>query len=783
MFLKKIEISGFKSFANKTVLDFSFSNGDDNVPRVTAIVGPNGSGKSNIADAMRWVMGEQSMKNLRGKKAEDIIFAGSGKKAKLGSAQVTLFFDNSDKKIPLEFSEVALSRRIFRSGEGEYLINGSRVRLQDIVDVFAKAGVGKESHAIINQGMADAVLSATPLERRYVIEEAAGVKQYQIKKDRALRKMETTKENLGRIGQLVEELRPHLKVLKRQAEKAAQGEIIGRQLREKQLQLYSFLWNRFREEKEKLNEEKDELGRRMMNIQREADKMGDEIGSRSKEYKVNEVLAELEKIQREKRNSLSTLERELIVTEGRVELEKEKQKSIRIIEEIKTRSMPVDFGYVKNNLDGIRRDYDTLVRRLGEVTSLEELGSVRDLAENIQKKLVELRGDIEKGKKEIISIQKPLPVVEEAAPVDSKAITELKERGIKIRQEISEAEETLRKIGKDIQEEISLDRNRRQQFFQLEREMRLKQDEVTAFKDKFNDFKVSLAKIEVREEDLKARIKEELKMEVEQLGVASEVTDQFLLEREIAKLKFQMEQIGGIDPLVVAEFDETSKRFEFLSRESEDLAAALISLHEVVKEMEKKVNEKFHDTFDEINKEFTKYFRIIFGGGEAHLTKMKIKARKTKEEIAEENLENGTSEGDDTIVTEEDDDKDEIGIDISACPPGKKISSLSVLSGGERSLTSLALLFAIIAHNPPPFSILDEVEAALDEANSKRFGRIIQELSGTTQFIIITHNRETMRQASLLYGVTMGEDGISKLLSVKLDQVGQGGKIINIAKA
>ena len=445
--------------------------------------------------------------------------------------------------------------------------------------------------------------------------------------------------------------------------------------------------------------------------------------------------------------------------------------------------MPVDFGYVKNNLDGIRRDYDTLVRRLGEVTSLEELGSVRDLAENIQKKLVELRGDIEKGKKEIISIQKPLPVVEEAAPVDSKAITELKERGIKIRQEISEAEETLRKIGKDIQEEISLDRNRRQQFFQLEREMRLKQDEVTAFKDKFNDFKVSLAKIEVREEDLKARIKEELKMEVEQLGVASEVTDQFLLEREIAKLKFQMEQIGGIDPLVVAEFDETSKRFEFLSRESEDLAAALISLHEVVKEMEKKVNEKFHDTFDEINKEFTKYFRIIFGGGEAHLTKMKIKARKTKEEIAEENLENGTSEGDDTIVTEEDDDKDEIGIDISACPPGKKISSLSVLSGGERSLTSLALLFAIIAHNPPPFSILDEVEAALDEANSKRFGRIIQELSGTTQFIIITHNRETMRQASLLYGVTMGEDGISKLLSVKLDQVGQGGKIINIAKA
>lgn len=782
MFLRKIEINGFKSFANRTALDFSFSQGAGTVPRVTAIVGPNGSGKSNIADAMRWVMGEQSMKNLRGKKAEDVIFAGSGKKAKLGSAQVTLFFDNSDKKIPLEFSEVAIARRVFRSGEGEYLINGSRVRLQDVVDVFAKAGVGKESHAIINQGMADAILSATPLERRYVIEEAAGVKQYQIKKDRSLRKMETTRENLARVNQLIEELRPHLKTLKRQAERAAQGAVIGKQLRDKQLQLYGYLWNRFTKEKARLGEEKDELGRRMMNIQREADKLNDEINRRAKDEKVNEVLVELEKIQREKRGALSALERELIVSEGRMEIEKEKQKNIRIIEEIKTRSFPVDLGYVKKNLDEIKHDQELLVQKLSAVSTLEEIKGLRDLAESIQRKLFELRGDIEKGKKEEAALveKKPKPSVEKL-PINSEELERLKERGLKIRQEMKEIEDALRKIGKEIEAEIGLDRDRRQQFFQLEREMRLKRDEAEAFKDKFNDFKVSLAKIEVREEDLRSRIKEELKMEIEQLEMVEEVGDQFSLEREIAKLKFQMEQIGGIDPLVVTEYEETDKRFAFLSHESEDLDKALVSLAEVVKEMEKKVDEKFHATFDEINKEFSKYFRIIFGGGEARLIKLKIRARKTKEELVAENQENQEEQAD--VPEQEIDEKGEIGLDISACPPGKKISSLSLLSGGERSLTSLALLFAIIAHNPPPFSILDEVEAALDEANSRRFSRIIQELSGRTQFIIITHNRETMRQAELLYGVTMGEDGISKLLSVRIDQVGQGGKIINTDKA
>jgi len=214
-----------------------------------------------------------------------------------------------------------------------------------------------------------------------------------------------------------------------------------------------------------------------------------------------------------------------------------------------------------------------------------------------------------------------------------------------------------------------------------------------------------------------------------------------------------------------------------LTKESEDLENAIVTLKEIIKEMDQKINGEFATTFEEINKEFTKYFRIIFGGGNASLKKVEVRKRSYK---AKEEIEGGADEADELPEESEEEKKEkaEIGIDISASPPGKKISNLSMLSGGERSLTSLALLFAIISHNPPPFAVLDEVEAALDEANSKRFGRIIQELSGDTQFVIITHNRETMRQAAMLYGVTMGDEGISKLLSVRLDQVGQGGKIL-----
>lgn len=784
MFLKRLEISGFKSFANKTSLDFSaLKNGVSGKGyEITAIVGPNGSGKSNIADAVRWIMGEQSMKTLRGKKSEDIIFAGSGKKARLGSAQATLYFDNADKKIPLDFSEVSITRKIFRSGESEYIINGSRVRLQDVVDLLAKAGIGRESYSIINQGMADAVLNATPLERRFIIEDAAGVKQYQIKKERALRKLDATRENLDKALSLAEEIKPHLRMLKRQADKAAQsGEVAG-ELKAKQTALFSYLWKSFQDEKKNLSEAREEIGRRMMNVQREVDRLTDEISRESENEARNTRLVELEKKKNENREKMNHLERDLIVSEGRLEIEKEKQKNQEIIAMIKIQNQPeeglVDLRYVRRAVEEIKRDQEILVSRIESAKKIEDLRDIKEFARSIQMRLAELKADIEKGK------------FEKAEPVDKKieqptekspAIIELENKIQKIREEIPGVQEEIKKIEADIAAEIQSDKEKRHKFFEIERTLRGKQDELSKFKDQFNEAKISLARVEVREEDLRSEILQELKINPEELKSQTEEINKEALGKDIARLKAQMEQIGGIDPLVIPEYEETKKRYEFLTKESEDLEKAIVSLKEVIKEMEQKVNEVFTATFSEIDREFTKYFRIIFGGGNASLKKVEVKKRgyKSKEEELEEIGQEGEmTEDEESASAKAMADKAETGVDIFASPPGKKISGLAMLSGGERALTSLALLFAIISHNPPPFAVLDEVEAALDEANSKRFGRIIQELSQNTQFIVITHNRETMRQASLLYGVTMGEDGISKLLSVRLDQIGQGGKIL-----
>lgn len=772
MYLKKLEISGFKSFAHKTTLEFlracNLNVEAKNSCGITAVVGPNGSGKSNVADAIRWAMGEQSMKNLRGKKSEDVIFAGSGLKSRLGSAFVTLHFDNSDKRIPLEFSEVAITRKLFRSGESDYLINGSRVRLIDVIDTLAKAGIGKESYCVINQGMSDAVLTATQTERRAILEDAAGVKQYQIKKERALRKLDSTKNNLERVGDLIKEISPHLRMLKRQADKAQKGTEISLELKEKQTDLLSYKWQNFQKEKEIASAEKNELGAKMMNVQREADKINDEISKYSKEVQNLGELETLEKKREELVKKVNNFERDLVINEGRLEIEKEKIAQEEIIE-----SLPVDLNYVKERLERIRANQEKLISRLETVENLSELQDLKEFARAIQQDLYDLNQEVGKGK---VDVARKTSAQFEASKAKTK---ELMENQRKLRVEIAKTRGEIEQAEKEIGKGMEKNKDLRQKFFDLESQSRARQDELGKLKDIFNEAKVKLAKVEVREEDLIHEIENQLKTNPGELKHISKELNADLWEKEIYKLKIQLEQVGGIDPLIAEEYEETKKRHDFLTQESQDLEKALKSLKEVIKEMEVKIDEEFREAFEKINKEFTKYFRIIFGGGNAHLIKLKVQSRKSKitEEVMEEDLPRETPQsGSDEVAVSQ--GEEELGIDIFACPPGKRIHNISMLSGGEKSLTSIALLFAIISYNPPPFAVLDEVDAALDEANSSRFGRILQELSGNTQFVVITHNRETMRQASLLYGVTMGADGISKLLSVRLDQVGTEGEIV-----
>jgi len=777
MYLKKLEINGFKSFAKRTVLDFlpdfpaSPARFDDVSSRraggdvagsgkngITVIVGPNGSGKSNVADAIRWAIGEQSLKNLRGKKSEDVIFAGTDKKARLGTASVTLYFDNSDKRLPIEFAEVSITRKVYRSGESEYMINGARVRLLDIVDLLAKAGIGKDSYCVITQGMSDAVLNASPIERRAIFEDAAGVKQYQIEKERALRKLESTRENLVRVDSLLQEIEPHLKNLRRQAEKAGAGKEVAEKLRVKQVLLYSFLWDNFQGERGGLLKERDVAQKQVFDLEVETNTLKREVTEASGAMEDQSQEEEIGRALDSARDEANTLLRDRSIIEGKIEIEKEKQK----IEEV-IRVIPVDLKYVQRALEEIRVNQSELIKRIQNAEKLEDLQDIREFAEVIKQKLYDLHEKAGEGnvkKKQIVA----LPDAEKKLS-DERLASLMKEKDI-----CSKRLEVLQKILGEKERALQAlrvaGRTSRETFFSKEKDWREKEYKLTHLKDQLNEVKVRLARVEVREEDLVALVRGELSQGVEDLRYDGTPVEREKLEREIARLKVEVEHIGTIDPMVMEEYQETEERFTFLTRESTDLKQATESLRTVIKEMDQKIDKVFHEAFQEIKKKFAAYFKIIFGGGKANVEIVKIRLRVRRLADGGEEIEESDESADAEALA------DEIGIEIFACPPGKKIASLSMLSGGERSLTSLALLFAIISHNPPPFAVLDEVEAALDEANSQRFGTMLRELSLHTQFIAITHNRETMAQASLLYGVTMGADGVSQLLSVRLDQVG-----------
>lgn len=763
VYLKKLELNGFKSFAQKTVLDFlpdcDLANGGR--CGITAIVGPNGSGKSNVADAIRWAIGEQSSKNLRGKKSEDVIFAGTEKKTRLGTASVTLYFDNTDKRIPLEFTEVAVTRKVYRSGESEYLVNGSRVRLMDIVDLLAKAGVGKDSYCVINQGMSDAVLQATPIERRTTFEDAAGVKQYQIEKERALRKIESTKENLSRVDSLVVEIEPHLKNLRRQAEKAAQGKDIAARLRAKQELLYGYLWHSFTEERSSLVTARTQLEEVITTIEKNVAELEQMTKDTAAAFETNVAEDALEQELTALRTTLNESMRAMSLLDGRREGELEKRREREAVEII-----PVDLHFVEARLEEVSRLQAELIEKLQLAEKLEDLQDIKEFATVIRQRLAELRTQASEGS---VKMKKISALSEEERAESDARLAKIESDLSAVKTNIEQSEALVKEKSEALVALREKSRVERENFFARERKVREESYMLQRKKDELNELKVRLARVEVREEDLTTLVREELSLAPEALTYDGTPVERERLEKEILRLKVEVEHIGTIDPLIVDEFQETEKRYTFLTTESADLKQALESLKTVVQEMDEKIDEEFQSAFQEIEKKFSEYFKLIFGGGKADLSLVKVRSRKREEGNEEEIDETGENE-----TAAED---FEYGIEISACPPGKRIHNLSMLSGGERSLTSLALLFAIISHNPPPFAILDEVEAALDEANSRRFSRMLSELSQHTQFIAITHNRETMSQASLLYGVTMGDDGVSKLLSIRLDQVGEGGQV------
>jgi len=685
MFLKRLELQGFKSFASKTIIDFPAG--------IVAIVGPNGSGKSNITDAIRWLLGEREAKNLRGGKVDDLIFAGTEKKPRMGLAQATIYFDNSSGFFPTEFKEVAVSRRIARDGESKFFLNNDEVRLKDVVDFFAKSKLGARGLNIIGQGESDLILKAAPVERREMIEEMLGLKEFILKKNSALRELKNTSVNLDKARALLEEIKPHLRILRRQIGRYKEREVVSTELDE---------W------------EKKYFGAKINVLNSEEKKLEPEVGV------FNQAIDA-------ERKNLADVERKLVETENaapksRVELGKISEERREFISQMRKEAARPEKPQQGKRPAG---DIIAEIKKLAE----EALNLPFEGVQSALKRILEIASGFSDKKESV-----PVRAVEDAEV--NRLLDELDRREKNCMTELEEFNRSFRRaveaVG-EVKEKIDgLENKRAKIIFEKER-------------------------IKIRREELNSQIQAVGRRMEEFNGVEiSGFFDETEAEKKIYRLRSELANIGEIDETMLKEAEETETRHDFLTREIGDLEKASVDLRGLIKELEQKIRRDFSVALAGINRELNSFSKLMFDGGRASL-RIEDKKAAVSSESAETDIE---------FSPEIEEEAGGIEIDVSL--PKKRIKGLEVLSGGERSLLAAAILFALISVSPPPFLVLDELDAALDERNARRFGELLKNFAKQTQAIIITHNRATMEAADVLYGVTMAEDGASRLVSLKL---------------
>jgi chromosome segregation protein len=725
--LKRLEIAGFKSFARKTVLDFASAT--------TAIVGPNGSGKSNVAEAFRFALGEQSMKSLRGKRSEDLIFSGSHTAPRSNRASVAIVFDNSKKQFKLDFEEIVIERAVYRDGASEYSINGSKARLRDIQELLSGANIGETGHHIISQGEADRILMASPKERREMLEDALGLKAFEFKKQESERKLEKTEENIKQVESLRRELAPHLKFLGKQVEKLERADELRKEL-QRAAQTYFSIEEAYLAQEKKANEEAHASAKeRLAAASAELAEIEKATGRDDEGMKRAQGVRDAERDLERATNERSALAREIGKVEGA--LEGARARSARAASEPYAKVPREDLAALKDEIereaaaagespDGLRAAVAAIrsavlrffERHAGSDAYLaDESQEVFRLESQHQELLAKdgvLAEMVEKARQALSKARDHARAHEEAGREGRFRIVELAQE--KAKQEA----ETARQEGRTA--ELAL----LAESFERERAEVLALAGSAAFSY----------------DPLSAPPMEERRAQEDRL-------------RGMERLKIRVEEAGGTGEDVKREYQEANDRESFLARELEDLAKSAAGLKALIADLDTELTKTFTEGLAKVNASFGEFFGLMFGGGGARLILEEPEAYDPEED-----------EGEEDAPKEK---KGKPGIEVSVHLPKKKVQSLVQLSGGERALTSIALIFAMSQVNPPPFLILDETDAALDEANSRRYGDMIESLAKRSQLIVITHNRETMSRAGILYGVTMGADGVSKLLSVKFD--------------
>lgn len=747
-------MQGFKTFADRTAL--AFLPPKEGTRGITAIVGPNGSGKSNIADAVRWVLGEQSLKLLRGKKSEDVIFSGSDKRARSGFAEVSLTLDNADGAAGVEYPEIVITRRLYRDGESEYLVNKNKAKLQDVLLLLAKANFGQRTYSVIGQGMIDAILVASPKERKEFFDEAAGVKQYQLKREAAVRKLMASEENLKQAELILAELEPRLRGLSRQVRRLEDRAALEKDLRELSFAYFGTHWKQIHAELSAIDAKTRTIEEDRKAKEKEIEAVRAELaGMETEETKSDGLLALQKEYEREleKRNALREKEIQL---KNAIRLEQMKA------QQADAPALPMPLPRIIEEIEAVSERHDELVSAVLEAETLEQAQeAARDLerlGRQIADLLSELREPGHKDKKE-----KREPAVPAALQKDLEATLSA----------IAEMGKALAGLQGRMQRWGEEEAKKRGAFFEIQRRMQSLQAELFELDRHLSDHRVERARIETRRDAVRQEAAEALGAEAD-AALASDPKEKIDLAQaapQLHRLRAQVAAIGSIDQAVVDEYKEIKERHDFLSGQVEDLHKTKESLRAMIEELDGMIKKQSDAAFRRINHRFDEFFKRLFGGGAASLEKIEAEAEEEEEAEAV-----AAAEAAGTAEEEEEADEEPkkprelwLGLEIHANPPGKRVKSIHVLSGGERALTSIALICAIMTTNPSPFVVLDEVDAALDESNASKFAAIIDELSHATQFLVITHNRYTMQKSQVLYGVTMGEDATSSVLSLQLE--------------
>ena len=723
MQLKHIKLSGFKSFVDPTKISFPTN--------MVGVVGPNGCGKSNVIDAVRWVLGELSAKNLRGDSMVDVIFNGSENRKASGQCSIELLFDNSSGKIGGEFAsfnEVSIKREMTRDAQSNYFINNTKCRRKDVQDIFL--GTGLSSYAIIEQGMVSRLVSSKPDELRAHLEEAAGVSKYKERRKETESRIKRTKENLSRVKDIKDEIGRLIKRLQNQAKAAEKYNLLKDEKLKLELDKAILFSMEAKNNRDGLQKKLDGLKRDLKIKNAESDTYQSQIDQYRTENE--SVLNEYENAQK----NFYAIGAEIAKREANL------QNIIKSESEIKDNLEKASANYEKAK--ATEKNFDELspsekaMHILDEIINTIQKYSIKN--EDIDSKTIELK----KLLTDILNIAtaQSKTLVDEYLTRQNELEIQIKDDQKKKKVIQDEIKELVDKSSSAESVLISL-RQKQSKFNEdlrvLENNKSISDLDSRAISEKITNVRIELNTYEVNLENSNKKI-QQAGLNIQTINF-SEYEGKSLddIENKLTELETKIIKLGAINLAAPEEIKEESKRKEELDEQYEDLTEALDKLTSAIKKIDQETKTIFKDSFDAVNMKLKEMFPKLFGGGMAELT------------LTDENELNA-------------------GVILMARPPGKKNSSISQLSGGEKALTALALVFAIFNLNPAPFCLLDEVDAPLDDLNTLRFVNMVEEMSNTVQFIFITHNKVSMERSDHLMGVTMQEAGVSRVVSVDVNQ-------------